>query len=150
MSIESPKTGEKEISPFVFPNLESERGEIERVANEFAKEDPTAFTNKFIERSKGVGLVAMREEMWNALENTDSHDIKVGDWSAVENHAVEGNPKSPRDWQKLKSKIEGGESLDAPIVCEKGGKLHLVSGNTRLMVAKALGMVPQVLLVKMD
>lgn len=63
---------------------------------------------------------------------------------------MDGHVEAPRDWQLLKSKIENGESLDAPIICQKGDRLHLVSGNTRLIVTRALGMLPQVLLVNID
>lgn len=150
MSIESPKNKDSIPTPFVFPNVESERGEIERAAVEFAESDPVVFTSELIERSKNTGLIAMSEEMWSTLENTDSYDIPSGDWESVEHHAVAGHLELARDWKGLKSKMEAGESLDAPIICQKAGRLHLVSGNTRLMVARALGRMPQVLLVNMD
>lgn len=147
--MEGPKNAESTAS-FTFPNVEMERGEIERVAVEFAETDPAVFTTQLVERSKGAGLITMSEEMWSTLENTDSYDIPSGDWEAVEHHSAAGHSEAPRDWQKLKSKMENGESLDAPIICHKAGRFHLVSGNTRLMVARALGQIPQVLLVNMD
>src|SRR3989344_7233648 len=149
MSIDGHTNKESVSVAFIFPNVEAEQGEIERVASQFAGEDPAAFTNQFIERSKTSKLLTMDEETWGKLENTDSFDIQSGDWEAVEDHAVAGHSSAPRDWQKLKTKIERGESLDAPIICQKGGRLHLVSGNTRLMVTRALGKLPQVLLVNM-
>lgn len=108
------------------------------------------FLEKFVEQARKNTLVTLAEDLWSKLENTDSYDIPKGDFEMVKYHAVEGNPNAPRDWETLKSKMEKGDQIDAPIVCEKGGKLHLVSGNTRLMVARTLGIVPQILLVKMD
>lgn len=49
-----------------------------------------------------------------------------------------------RDWQSIKSGVERGQAYDAPIVMKYRDTYHLVSGNTRLMVAKALGRKPQV------
>ena len=135
---------------FTFPDLEAERGEIERVANEFSQDDHNVFVEQFMERAKGSPLITMELDMWSMLENTDSYDISPGDWDTVDNHAVAGNPDRPRNWQYFRLMIENEENLHAPIVCQKNGRLHLVSGNTRLMVARALGKAPQILLVNMD
>ncbi len=150
MSLEGPRSQEAPRNIFVYPNIETEQGEIDRVAAIFNEEDPRAFSTQFIERAKQARLHTLTEILWGQLENTDSYDIPLGGWDIVKDHAVEGNVDNPRDWETLKMKIENKESLDAPIVCQKNGQLHLVSGNTRLMVARALGKSPQVLLVNMD
>ncbi|MEI8061875.1 MAG: hypothetical protein WCG97_01090 [bacterium] len=137
------KEGLKEI--FVFPSLENERGEIERAAGVFAGENTDAFVSSFMEAARVSELVPLPEEEWAKLENTDSHDIPIGDWGMVKYHS----DSEGRDWQSLKTKIESGESLDAPIILKTAGKLHLVSGNTRLMVSRAIGITPKVLLVNM-
>ncbi len=131
---------------FTFPSIENEIGEIERVAEEYAKDDPQAFVSKFVEVAKAGQLVELTDEEWNNLENTDSLDVKAGDWERVNYHASEVN----RDWQSLKEKIVQGETLDAPIIVKIGGVLHLVSGNTRLMVARAADIKPKVLIVDMN
>ena len=150
MNTERLTSNEKSLPPFVFPNIEAERGEIERVAREFAEEDPTAFTIRFIEKAKESKLIPLSDEMWNSLENTDSLDIKTADWGRVDHRAVAGHPEAARDWQNLKQRIESGAQLDAPIICAKNGRLHLVSGNTRLMVMRALGQTPHILLVDVN
>ena len=150
MSFESPHTKEKEVTLFVFPNLKTEQDEILRTALQFANEEPIVFSEKFVEQARKSSVVPLTDDIWSRLENTDSYDIPKGDFEMVKYHAVEGNPTSPRDWEMLKSKIEKGEQVDAPIVCELGGKLHLVSGNTRLMVSRASGITPSVLLVRME
>lgn len=52
-------------------------------------------------------------------------------------------------WEDLRQKIEQGQELDAPIVLKLLNEIHLVSGNTRLMVARALNKTSKVLLVEM-
>ena len=131
---------------FIFPSIEKEIGEIKRVAEQFEKEDKEKFILQFIENTKTSQLDELTDENWNKLENTDSIDITLGDWDKVNYHASSEN----RDWQTLKLKIEQGEKLDAPIIIKVGNILHLVSENTRLMVAKALGIRPKVLIVDMN
>ncbi len=130
---------------FILPKLESEVGEIERVAGVFARKNASGFVSSFMATAKVSELVPLSEEEWVKLENTDSYDIPTGDWGMVKYHADAEN----RDWQSLKIKMEIGESLDAPIILKIGETLHLVSGNTRLMVSRAMGIVPKVLLVNL-
>jgi len=131
---------------FCFPEVGSERGEIERVARIFSKDDPGRFVEDFFRAAENSQLVEISDAVWIALENTDSADIALGRWDLVEYHAAPGK----RDWQTLRATMEQGKELDAPIVVKVGGVFHLVSGNTRLMVAKALGVRPKVLMVTMN
>lgn len=139
-----------EDGAFVFPDASYEHGEIARVAETFGKENPKKFTDEFLEKAKASSLVELPEDTWSRLENTDSYDISAGDWETVEYHAVEGNPEHPRDWKKTKEEIELHRGVAAPIILRMGDTLHLVSGNTRLMVARALGVTPKVLIVDMS
>lgn len=136
---------------FLFPDVEKERGEIERVAGEvFGEKDARDFFQRFSDAARSATLEDLSEDMWRRLLNTDSHDIPLAGWSDVEACAVEGHADHPRDWQALRSSYEQGASIEAPIVMNAGGTLHLVAGNTRLMVARALGVTPKVLLVELD
>ncbi|HEY4498562.1 MAG TPA: hypothetical protein VJH94_00695 [Candidatus Paceibacterota bacterium] len=141
---------ENKNTTFVFPDLEKERGEIGRVARVFAPEDINAFVERFYERSKKATLMVLSEDTWSQLENTDSYDIALGAWKEVEYHAIEGKPEAPRDWKVMRDKIEQHQLLEAPIVVKMGDRYHLVSGNTRLMVVRALGITPEVLVVDWD
>jgi hypothetical protein len=137
---------------FINPDLAKERGEIGRVAQEvFSIEDPDEirkFGERFLEAAKTAPLVELSEEMWSQLENTDSYGIPSQDWAVVEDHAVVGHADHPRDWESLKRQYEQGASIEAPVIVKTNDTLHLVAGNTRLMVARALGITPNVLLVK--
>jgi hypothetical protein len=132
---------------FARPELEYELGEVERVAEEFAKDNPKKFKEEFIEKFGSAPMIELTDELWSKLENTESSsEISKGDWARVAGIA-EG---FDRNWKKPKGKMERGGTVYAPIIVEVGGVLHVVGGNTRLMVARAHGITPKVVLVKMD
>ncbi len=134
-SLETPK------QYFKFPNIFKESGEFRRVATEFNIEESV------LEYLAQQGqLVELTDDLWNQLENTDSATLEFGDWVSVENLANQVN----RDWSTLRQKLEKGEIVEAPIIMKTQDQYHLVSGNTRLMVAKALGIRPSVLLFEIE
>ncbi len=121
-----------------------EEGELDRVTELFAKKDPEKFKREFDRLFHSQPLVEFSEDVWQKLENTDSLQIKKGSWKLVEEII-----KDSRDWKRLRLQMVQGHEIKAPVAVEVGGTLHLMSGNTRLMVARALGITPQVLIVKM-
>jgi hypothetical protein len=137
-------------SMFLFPNIEKERGEIERVAQKYSPLDPEAFTQDFYAAARLTKLTDLTEDIWEELDNTDSFDIPREGWAQIAEHVDHTNKETAanRSWEDLKQKLECGQKLDAPIILKHSGKIHLVSGNTRLMVARALSMKPKVLLVE--
>lgn len=132
---------ETPVSAFRIPDVHAEHGELERVAREFGVEVSV------LEFSAGRGsLQPLHEEQWAQLENTDSFTIAAGDWEQV----AELSGQVGRDWETLRERLENNQSLDAPMVLRQGERLHLVSGNTRLMAARAAGIMPQVWLFDID
>ncbi len=147
----SQKEKESQIATaFIFPDVEKERGEIERVAQKYNPQNPEVFVRTFYERVQGAKLVDLTEEMWRVLDNTDSFEIALDGWKEVAAQIEHTNKETgaERNWEDLKQKMEQGRELDAPIIFKHAGELHLVSGNTRLMVARAFGIVPKVLIVE--
>lgn len=140
--IESHENARKEY--FKYPNIEKEEGEFDRVAKEFSIE-----TSVLMFLAQGGELVQMDEALLSKLENTDADTVQEGDWEVVHDHS---NPDGvhKRDWETLKKKMETGEVLDAPIIMKFGNRYHLVSGNTRLMVSRAKGVYPKVLVFEID
>ncbi len=130
-------------TPFKYPNIQREEGEFERVGATFGVE-----TSVLMFQAQKGELVTLSENIWRNLENTDSNRFERGDWEAVAEHAKAHDVG--RDWEDLKSKLETGKQLDAPIIMKFGERYHLVSGNTRLMVARAKGIRPTVLLFQTD
>ncbi len=136
---------------FAFPDVEQERGEIERAAQKYSPQNSEEFVRFFYEKAQEATLVELTEEMWSILDNTDSFDIPNNGWEKVAEHVDHTNQEtgSSRSWEDLRQKMEDRQELDAPIVLKYHGELHLVSGNTRLMVARALGKSVHILLVEM-
>ena len=129
---------------FIKGDLRTEEGEVRRAAAHFGR-DADAFTGEFMRAYESGVLVSLTPSLWEQLDNTDADSVEMDDWNKVaENARMAG-----RDWETLKDKMERGMPLDAPIILRYASKLHLVSGNTRLMVARALGLKPQVVLVRM-
>ncbi len=121
------------------------------MARTYSPEDSDGFTRIFIEKAKEGYLIDLTEDAWSSLQNTDSFDIPKDGWDDVAHHTNHINQEtgSTRNWEDLGQKIMQGDKLDVPIVLKVRDELHLVSGNTRLMVARALGKVPKILLIEM-
>lgn len=130
--------------PFIAPDIQAEEGEFDRVGKEFGMESDVLM---FLAKEEGK-LQMLDNTLWSRLTNTESTDILKGDWDVINAIIEHSNTtaENPRDWKDLKNKIESGTKLDAPIIMKYGETYHLVSGNTRLMVSKALGINPEVLI----
>ena len=125
---------------FRYPDIKIERGEFERVGDTFNVDTDALM---FIAEEEGR-LAPLNEDVWSVLDNTDSNQLKKGDWDSVK--ACSEAQARIRDWEKFKRLEENGVPVDAPIIMKFGDTYHLVAGNTRLMVARALGTTPKVLL----
>lgn len=75
------------------------------------------------------------DEIWGELQNTESNKIQFGDFNSVFNLSNKYNKSNPL---KLKKKIEHDE-YKYPIIVRFNDQYHLVSGNTRLCTAAAMG-----------
>ncbi len=145
---------EQEIKPnWARPNLEKERGEIERVIKEFLLEESTEENiRRVINALEASPLVDLSDSEWESLENTDSfHNIEPGHIEEAERITDEYNeellPENKRDFQNILNSIMRGGNMEAPTILKnKDGKLHLISGNTRLMIARALRIRPKVII----
>lgn len=142
-----PKFEHEPKSQFTFPDLKYEMGEIERTAKTFAPDKFQEFMRDFIVEATKTKLVDLSEDVWSKLENTDSFDITEGDWDTVNYHA--SAEEVNRDWKSKREAMEAGKEIHAPIILKIGDIYHKVAGNTRLMVARALGISPKVLIVEM-
>ncbi|MBP6912757.1 MAG: hypothetical protein KBB86_02380 [Candidatus Pacebacteria bacterium] len=152
------RTPEEKFYPeWVRPNLEEERGEVERVVLEFlGKEITQENINQVIKILESAPLVDLSDKDWEVLENTDSfHNVKFGHLKDAEKITEEYNldlaPNNKRNFKNLLAGFQGGRKMKAPtILRNSAGKLHLVSGNTRLMISRALGIRPKVAIGTID
>lgn len=147
-------TREREIAPnWVRPNLQNEKGEIERVIKDFLLEEPNEENIKrVLTIFETSPLVELSDEEWEVLENTDSfHNVKknhIEDAERItEGYNQELLPENKRNFKSILDGFIQGNEMEAPIIIKNGeGKLHLISGNTRLMVARALAVRPKVMI----
>jgi hypothetical protein len=79
--------------------------------------------------------------MWSRLENTDSYDINS------EEEAIELARHYGKDIQSI---LAAEKTPPALILQYSPNKYYLVGGNTRLMVARAKGINPQVILATVE
>lgn len=131
---------------WVLPNIEMEMGEIERTAKTFSPEDETTMLDRIMEALKVGEIVDLTPDMWSRLENTDSWDVREGHMEDVLYHTAE----SGRDAVGLEKAFSSEQSMFMPIiVIKEDGTPYLVSGNTRLMVTRALALTPKAYIARL-
>ena len=92
-----------------------------------------------------IKLEVLTNEIWEKLENTDSNQVIENDDL---DKVIELSEEYDREWKTKLETIKNNHSIPAPIIFEMNGRYHKVSGNTRLMLAKALGKIPMIAIVR--
>jgi len=116
------------------PDIIEELPELRRTS----KELDVSLQSLFNAIEKGE-LVPLKKEDWEILENTDSNMIEDSD--DVEDYI----DKDHKDYDIIESAFLADDRIQAPIVLlTSGDRLYLVSGNTRLVVARVFKQYPQV------
>ena len=115
-----------------IPIIQDENEEIERTADDLGLPYDVVY-NSFASGKE----VTLTDEMWSRLENTDSYDINS------EEEAIELARHYGKDIQSI---LSAEKTPPALILQYSPNKYYLVGGNTRLMVARAKGINPQVIL----
>lgn len=120
---------------WVSPDLEEEEKELAMIADEEGLSMPDLWS-----AAHAAKLRSLSDMDWQRLEGTDSYGMESINEAT---HVAEGYG---RDADSVIKGMVGGAGIPAPIVLEKpDGSLRLVSGNARLMAARALGLTPDVL-----
>ena len=118
------------------PDFKSELNEFKRVAKE--KDINLKDLKKAYDSAE---LVFLEKNFWKKIENTDS-------WETTTREKAEAVAKKHnRNIDRIYNNIHG--EMDAPIVLINGNDPPtLVSGNTRLMVCRVMGIQPDIVLIK--
>ena len=126
---------------FRKPNLETERGEFVRVGSAFGIDDSVLMYQAEHEGS----MIKLTDDMWSQVRNTESYHV------AVDGHdeAAEIALRHSRNYHAVAEQMYT-EPIDAPIIMKYGDIYHLVSGNTRLMAARAYGVTPNVWMFEVE
>ncbi|HEY4508311.1 MAG TPA: hypothetical protein VJJ55_01495 [Candidatus Paceibacterota bacterium] len=149
------QTTERSIVPkWIHPDLSHEKGEIERVIEEFLGRDLNEkAVQEIVAELESAPIVELSDELWAKLENTDSWKIEPGDIEEVRAITQKYNQElSPENKRSLENTLEGfrqGREMQVPVIVrDKNGTLHLLNGNTRLMIARALKIRPHVIVAE--
>ena len=123
---------------WVMPDIQKEMDELERTADTLGID-----LNSLVQVTKQSKLVPLDEMTWRSMKNTDSYGIKKGDMKTV--NSLGGG--YGRDVGSILNAFQQGGTLPAPIVLVQNNEPYLVGGNTRLMIARAMGAQPMILKV---
>lgn len=128
---------EKSPSREVFrkPNLETEHGEFVRVGSAFGIDDSVLM----YQAEHDGSIIKLTDDIWSQVSNTDSYHIAVDGHDQADEIALQYG----RNYHAVAEQMYT-EPIDAPIIMKCGDIYHLVSGNTRLMAARAYGVTPNV------
>ena len=120
--------------------VQSELGEIDRTSEVFnVQADDLQYAFETGQE------VILSDDVWSRLENSDSYNI-----SSLE-QAIKLSIKYKKDWKSIINAIQNEEQLPPPMVLEYDqNKYYLVAGNTRLMIYRALGLQPIVLMATLN
>ncbi len=148
----APKESPPEIN-WVHPDIQSEIKEIERVAKMISgsedhhDKDYQKTIQEITKVLETASFEELTDDMWSALENTDSyHDVRPGHIEDAQEIAKSYN----RDPQESLDRIKNRDPFYAPIILIlEDDTPHLVSGNTRLMIARALKLDVKVLIARL-
>lgn len=134
------------------PDIDYEYGEIERVAEYFGKtaQEKLRIREELSRGAQQAEMIDLTEDLWQELENTDSFDVTPDDYTSIRDCVEACNRNYQARVVPQIKKINSGGNISAPIIARYGGVLHLVAGNTRLMLARAAGQTPKVVIVELS
>jgi hypothetical protein len=130
---------------FSKPDIFSEKGEFERVADTFNIDSSVLLWS-----AQQGSMTQLTEDIWSTLQNTDSYSVEKDDHDTAHQHAESVGRNYRVVAEAIYAGVANNEPIHAPIVMKIGNAYHLVSGNTRLMAARAYGVAPKVWLFEVE
>ena len=125
--------------------IEGEMDEIQRAVQDLSRDGDLETTVKDVTNAfNKANEVNFTPNIWSKLENTESTEIKKGEWKKAEEVAKKYDKTPPSVLKKSLLKGDYGR----PMILKFGDRYHLVAGNTRLCTAAAMGMTPKVLIAE--
>lgn len=126
-------------------NLNGEMDEFQRVSQDLSRDENVDISvDEIVSAFKESEEQILDDNIWGKLENTESNNIKKGDYESVKQIAKKYNKTNP----KILAKSIRNDDYDRPLIINLGNRYILVAGNTRLSTAAALGVKPKVFIAK--
>ena len=126
---------DKSESSWFMPDLEQEKEELIRQANELNIPE-----NKIIKAFPNGKLITLNSKIWNEMLNTESNNKDLN-WKQIDSW-------KEKDVNGIKKALKDNTPLPAPIVLNYKNKYYCVAGNTRLSIAKLMNITPKVWMIK--
>jgi hypothetical protein len=109
--------------------IEGEMDEIQRAVQDLSRDGDLETTVKDVTNAFNKAKeVSFTPDLWSKLENTESTEIKKGEWKKAEAVAKKYDKTPPSVLKKSLLKGDYGR----PMILKFGDRYHLVAGNTRL------------------
>lgn len=86
-------------------------------------------------------VVKMTDAFWNEVENLSKNDSIDEIENMVSSYTI------PRNVQRIVDGIENGHNLPYPVILKGDDGYHIMSGNTRLNVARVLGAPTEAIII---
>ena len=135
------------IQPIKQQSIGGEIEEIDRTVEYLNDEEGIKTTTpEIIKALQASPEIVLSDDIWEKLENTESNEIAVGDFDAVQQIADKYDKTEP------KILIDGFKTgqYNRPLILKFNNRYYLIAGNTRLCTAAALGFKPKVLIASLD
>lgn len=132
---------------WVEPDFTREVGEIFGTAERLAENqhEKTEVALRIYEALSQGMPENLTDELWRHLQNSDSFSIATGDFDRVRELAKMYH----RDFQFHINRILNREPVPAPTIVVYDNVPYKVGGNTRLMIARALGVRPKAVIARL-
>lgn len=137
------KENPKEV--FSKPDIFSEKGEFERVASTFNIDSSVLLWS-----AQQGSMTQLTEDIWSTLQNTDSFSVEKDDHDTATQHTESIGSDYREVAEAIYAGVANNQLIHAPIVMKIGNLYHLVSGDTRLMAARAYGVTPKIWMFEVD
>ena len=123
-----------------------EKDEFQRAAQDLNRDEGmNVSVDELISAFARAHEQILTPDVWSELENTESNEIKKGEFNKVIQLA---NKYGKSDPSELRKALKSGD-YRRPLIVKFGNRYHLVAGNTRLCTAAAMGIKPKVLIAEL-
>jgi hypothetical protein len=137
----------KQFNNWVIPSFKSEIGEYQRTAKDLQQH---AKNYPFVRNLNPKVMIMMHQRGKKVLMSQITHEVENTDYYEISNiqQVLQKGKEYGRDIQRIIQGYKTNSSMPMPIVMKLDNDwFTLIGGNSRLMVAKAMGINPMVWLV---
>lgn len=122
---------------FIYPDIKDEALALEDAAIEY-----DLSKRNMLKSAQNGKLITLTPAVWSKIQNTDSWQIGITLDQVKQYASIRG--KSPDTTNRIIAGMKSSQTFYAPIILKYDDEFYCIAGNTRLMTAMALRVVPKV------